>query len=145
MKNLITNRKLLLTFRIVVGLVFIFAGIEKIADPDSFAESIENYKILPLAFVNFIAISIPWLELMTGMLLVFGISVKENSIIIGSLLILFVVLVASAVLRGLDIECGCFGTLDGQKVGLRKIAENIILLFMIISVFMFDKTPYKLD
>lgn len=141
---LLKNQKVLLLFRIVIGIIFILAGIEKIANPEGFAISIENYKVLPVQIVNLLAIPLPWIELIPGLFLLFGISVKENSLIINSLLIVFIILVLTAVLRGLDIECGCFGTFDGHKVGVLKISENTILLLMGIAVYYFDKDPISI-
>ncbi len=144
MKKIIKNRNLLLLFRVIIGLVFIVAGVEKIANPESFAVSIENYKILPVFIINIVAIPLPWIEFVAGLLLIFGVSVKENITIINLLLVIFIAIVLTALLRGLDIDCGCFGTLDGQKVGMRKVAENIILLAFGLFVYYFDKDPVRL-
>ncbi len=135
MKSIFTNKYLLIVSRFVLGFIFIYAGIEKIADPDGFAVSITNYRILPVAIVNIFAISLPWLELFCGILLIFGVSVKENSFIFGSLMVIFTAMIFIAVLRGLDIDCGCFGTGDAQKVGLRKIIENLILIVLSYNLF----------
>ena len=78
MKNIFNNKYLLLIFRVIVSFVFIYAGIEKISDPAGFSDAINNYRILPLFLVNFFAIMLPWIELFAGVLLLFGISVKEN-------------------------------------------------------------------
>jgi len=135
MKTLLANKYLILLSRLVLGFVFIYAAVEKISDPDSFAVSISNYRILPLQLVNIFAIALPWLELITGILLIYGVCIKENSFIIGSLMLLFTVMVLIAVLRGLDIDCGCFGTGDAQKVGLKKIVENLILIIVSFNLF----------
>ncbi|MFH2029617.1 MAG: MauE/DoxX family redox-associated membrane protein [Bacteroidota bacterium] len=119
----------------VIGIVFIFASLDKIANPGDFAVAIVNYKIIPLSLVNIFAIVIPWLELFCGILILFGEYIKESSFIISSLLLVFVVMIAAAVFRNLDIDCGCFGTLDAQKVGLTKIVENILLLLLSVNIF----------
>ena len=118
--------------RIYLALVFILSGLDKINDLNSFAQSIENYKLLPISMVNILAIIIPWIEVVAGGLLLVGIYIRENSIIIFTLLLVFTISIASAVLRNLDIDCGCQGTFDGQKVGMLKIIENVALI--IVSV-----------
>lgn len=123
--------------RIILSLIFIFAGIEKIVNPAAFSESINNYKLFPSILINYSAITIPWIELITGVLLLFGISVKENAAIITTLLIFFTLAVIISLFRGLNIDCGCFGTALGEKVGLQKIVENILL---IISGFLLIKS-----
>ncbi|QQS37628.1 MAG: DoxX family membrane protein [Ignavibacteriales bacterium] len=128
MQKLFSNKYLLLVLRLITGFVFIYAGLEKALEPSGFANSIVNYKLLPDFTINFIAITLPWIELAAGLLLIFGVSVKENSMIISTLLVLFIIMIAISLLRGLNIDCGCFGTAGGSRVGIIKIVENLILL-----------------
>jgi uncharacterized membrane protein YphA (DoxX/SURF4 family) len=93
---------------------------------------------MPDFLINFLAIAFPWIELVAGILLVFGISVKENSAIISGLLVVFIIAIGISLARGLDIDCGCFGTIDGSKVGLLKILENIGLLLLSLILIKFD-------
>lgn len=138
MMNFLSNKYLILTFRILIAFIFIFSGIEKIAAPEKFAEAITNYKLFPIFSVNLIAILIPWLELFVGVILLFGFWVKENSVIINVLLLFFTIIVAIAMFRGLDINCGCFGTKYAQKVGLLKIGENILLIVFTYLLYEFS-------
>ena len=137
-KNILNNKYLLLTIRLFFGFVFIYASVTKISDPEGFAQAIYNYKLLPLFLVNILAIILPWIELTTGILLLFGVSVKENSAILNGLLIIFIIAIIISLFRGLDINCGCFGTVDGAKVGLQKILENIGLLILGFVLIKFD-------
>ena len=137
-KQILNNKYLLLIIRLVLGFVFIYAAVTKISDPNGFSQAIYNYKLLPLFLVNILAIILPWVELSAGFLLVFGVSVKENSAIISGLLIIFILAVLISFFRGLNIECGCFGTVDGSKVGLQKILENVGLLILGIILIKFD-------
>ncbi len=126
MINFLTNKYLLLVFRVLIAIVFIYAGAEKISDPESFAIAISNYKLLPTVTINLLAISLPWIEIVSGILLLFGISVKENSVIILSMLIVFTLGIAISFARGLNIECGCFGS--DNKIGLLKLFENFLMI-----------------
>ena len=124
------NKKLIFEYliaiaRIYVALIFILSGLDKINDLESFAQSIENYKLFPIYSINVLAITIPWIELIAGGLLLLGLFIKENSLIISIMLILFTAAIITALFRGLDIECGCRGTMDGQKVSLLKLLENL--------------------
>ena len=122
----------------ILAFVFIYAGIIKIVDADSFSQSVYNYKLLPDVTVNIIAVVLPWIELCTGLLLLFGISVKENSFLITGMLMIFIFAIAISLLRGLNIECGCFGTVNGAKVGISKIIENIGLVIIGLVLIKFD-------
>lgn len=137
--NLLTNSNFQLFLRIIFASLFIFSGGTKISVPEEFAVSISNYRLLPIELVNFFAIIIPWIEIMTGILLLFGFFVKENSFILTFLLGVFTIMVFIAMIRGLNIECGCFGTKGGQKVGLLKIFENLIYLVIGILIYKFSK------
>jgi uncharacterized membrane protein YphA (DoxX/SURF4 family) len=128
MNNLLRNKYLLFLFRVIVGFIFLYAGILKISDPSGFSDAINNYDLLPLSLVNFFAITLPWIEVVAGLFLLFGVSVKENSFIISVLLIVFILAIVISLSRGLNIECGCFGTSSGSKVGIIKLVENIVLL-----------------
>jgi putative oxidoreductase len=128
MNKLLSNKYLLFLFRVIVGFVFIYAGIIKISDPAGFSDAINNYDLLPLSFVNIFAITLPWIEVVAGLFLLFGVSVKENSFIISVTLIVFILAIVISLGRGLNIDCGCFGTSSGTKVGIIKLVENIILL-----------------
>lgn len=134
MKKLLKNQKLLLFSRSVFAFVFIFAGIEKIINPADFSISIQNYRLLPLYTVNFIAITLPWLELVSGILLLFGNYNKENTAILCSLLVIFTFLIIISMIRGLNIDCGCFGSTMSQKAGWGKIIENFFLLLLGLHV-----------
>jgi uncharacterized membrane protein YphA (DoxX/SURF4 family) len=128
MTKILSNKYFLLLLRLLLSLVFILAAIDKIAAPGNFSVSIANYKQLPAEFINLPAIIIPWIELVTGLLLLLGIMVKENSAIITFLLIVFTIAIIISLFRGLNIDCGCFGTTYGEQIGLLKVCENILLI-----------------
>ncbi len=134
MKTLILNKYFLFAVRVFLGIIFVFSGIEKISNPQLFAESISNYRIFSEFIINLIAVILPWFELVAGLLLMFGLRTKENSLIILFLLIIFNVLILIAITRGLDIDCGCFGTVRAQKVGLQKILENLFLIILSVPL-----------
>ncbi len=144
MKSLINNKYLLFLFRIVLAIIFIYAGIKKISDPGGFSNSINNYKILPISFVNLFAITLPWIELITGILLLFGIKVKENSFIISVILLVFIIAILISLIRGLNIDCGCFGTVSGTKIGVYKIIEDLVLLILGLILIKFDSDFFSL-
>lgn len=142
MKKIFSNQYFLLVARIILAIVFIYAGAEKISDPNGFSQSIYNYRLFPLETINFFAITLPWLELITGILLLFGISVKENSAIIATLLTIFIIAIFISIVRGLNIDCGCFG--KGNQIGWRKIGENTILLIFSLALYAFNSVKLRL-
>jgi putative oxidoreductase len=126
---------LLVLIRIFLGALFIFAGTGKILNPSAFAESIDNYRMLPYILVTLMAIILPWVEVIAGLLLVIGRWVKASSFIIIILNAIFIFALSSAIIRGLDIGCGCF-TVGGSasKVGIVRLVEDVFYLVLAITL-----------
>ena len=121
---------------IVVGAVFIYASHSKIEDPRAFAKIIYHYQVIgpsaTLGFVpaNLLAVSLPWLELIAGVLLVTGIWRREAALLSAAMLVVFVAAVGSTLARGIDIQnCGCFALDEsGRSAGWKLIAGDLVLL-----------------
>ncbi len=145
MKKFLANKYLLLLSRLILGFIFIYAGMEKISDPEGFAKAINNYKLLPFSFANMAALILPWIEVIVGILLIFGIKVKENAFIISSLLCIFIIAIAISLFRGLNIDCSCFGTVGGSKVGVEKLLENSLLMLLGIQLVYFGGGSISLN
>ncbi len=131
-----TKNTLLVLLRWFLAVVFIYAALGKIADPAAFAEQIDHYRLLPWPAVATAAMVLPWLELLCGLLLIGGRWIQGASLWLIVLNAVFIVAIASAMVRGLDIDCGCF-SLPGQasQVSLHRIVED--LFFLLIAVLSF--------
>ncbi len=145
MKNLLSNKYLLLISRLVLGFIFIYAGMEKISDPEGFARAINNYKLIPFSFINIAALILPWIEVTSGILLIFGVTVKENALVISALLGIFIIAILISLFRGLSIDCGCFGTSGGSKVGMLKLGENVLLILLGLHLIYFGGDSIRLN
>ncbi len=132
---MIRNRWFLLASRIVVGAVFIWAGALKIGDPLDFALSIKNYQFFPHDLIFFIAVILPWLEVVCGGLLVIGIFKRSSAAILSLLLVGFIGLVAFALVRGIDTSCGCFGSFS-RRADLSLILTDAVLLALALNIFL---------
>ena len=119
-----------------LGAVFIYASVDKIADPRAFAKIVYHYQVVgpsaALGFVpaNLVAIVLPWLELIAGVLLVAGVWRREAAVVTAAMLAVFVGAVASTLARGIDIRnCGCFALDEsGRAAGWMLIAGDLALL-----------------
>ena len=136
------NKYLTLFFRIIVGAIFLWASFDKIIDPAKFARDISNYHIIPFGLENTIALILPWLEFFIGTGLILGFMVDGSILISSVLLITFNIMIAQAMARGFNIDCGC-GLKEGQLVGFEKLIENII--FIIISYFVYIRKEKFLE
>lgn len=140
MKKLFENKYIALAARIILGAVFMYASFDKMANPEAFANIIDNYHLLPYQLVNGLAIFLPWLEFITGLFLITGKWIKASLTIYNVLLVVFIIALAQALIRGLDISCGCFSVNPSStsEVWLR-IIEDIILLFVSLMLFKYTK------
>ena len=116
-----------LIIRLLLGAMWVWASLDKIQDPAQFARDVSNYHVMPFGLENLSAIVVPWIELLIGIGLIIGVMVDGAALISFSLMLLFIVLISQAILRGFNIECGC-GLKEGQLVGWEKILENIVFL-----------------
>jgi uncharacterized membrane protein YphA (DoxX/SURF4 family) len=108
LKRLDKKLAVALLARMLLGGVFIYAGVDKILRPDDFAGAVANYRILPDLLVNLVAVTLPLLELFLGGFLILGIWVPGAALTCNVLLGIFSLALAFNLLRGLDIDCGCF-------------------------------------
>ena len=128
---------LVILCRLVLGGVFIYASLDKIANPAEFAKAIGNYHVLPFGLENLLALFLPWLELITGILLIAGIMVDGATILIFSMNIVFIFAISQALARGISIECGCFSvsTEGGSNIGFQTILRDFVYLIMAFIIF----------
>lgn len=125
----------LIVLRIVLGAIFIYAGWVKLFDMDSMARAIANYRVVPLSWVNVLAIVIPAVEVIAGAALIAGVMMKGALAIITGLILVFCIAIVSAILRGLNIECGCFGTSDSEQVGLAVLVRDLLMLAATVPIW----------
>ena len=94
----------------VLGGVFIYAGTAKLADPLAFADSVASFRMLPMELISPLALTVPAFELLLGISLVVGVRRRACAVMLATLCAIFAVALTQALLRGLVIDCGCFGT-----------------------------------
>jgi uncharacterized membrane protein YphA (DoxX/SURF4 family) len=105
-----------------------------VVDPAKFAQDVSHYRLLPHDLINLVAILLPWIEVTAGFLVVAGIRLRAAAQVIISLTIMFLIVIVSALARGLNIECGCFGTIGGKHVGLVNLAIDFTLLVFAVTL-----------
>jgi putative oxidoreductase len=135
-----------LAWRIVgllVGAVFVFAGLSKIVDfqpfrfldPMDFARDIDNYKILPWTMSVGLALYLPWLEMICGLALIFRRLYSGALVFLIALLLVFIGASIAAKTRGIDISCGCFGHLSDQLSFAWHMALDFAILVAVAALW----------
>lgn len=123
---------LVLLCRLAVGGVFIYASLDKFQHPGAFAQAIHNYRLVPYGLLHPMAYLLPALEMAAGAFLVLGIWRRGAALLAGLMAVVFIVAIGSALLRGLDISCGCFNTDGGHGVGMSLLLRDLVLLALCI-------------
>jgi uncharacterized membrane protein YphA (DoxX/SURF4 family) len=148
--------------RLLLGGIFVYAGIAKIFFPNThlwpmfvlrfsistnlatFAEQVESYKLLSAAGVDFVAHTLPFAEILLGLLLLIGWGLRIWASLVTLLMLGFLTLVTRAYLLHMNINCGCFAT--PEPISLKKIFEDgamaALALLMTIFTFLEAREPH---
>jgi len=124
MRRLLDSPFFLLPARWFLGGFFLVAAAPKLLDPAAFALAVDNYHFLPSVFVNLGALVLPWVELLVGLILLLGpggegrlAGLTEAAAALSALMYLsFFIALASVLIRGYDISCGCFNPVGTEPV-----------------------------
>jgi len=135
------NIYLIYIIRLAMGIMFIYASYSKILDPTTFSNNIHNYGATPIYIENLIALVLPWVELFVGLSLISGIKYEGSIDISIYMMLLFIVLITQAYLRGKSIDCGCFlNDINTEEAAtkrfdmLRRIVEDIVFLILLFTL-----------
>src|SRR5450755_2424071 len=128
--------------RVILGPIFMYAAWIKLREPWAlFAISIDSYQVLPLWAVEFIARTLPWLELLLGALLIAGIWRGVAAAAATLLLGVFFGLMIRAMAKGMQIDCGCFGS--GERLSWMTLLRDGALLAssLFVTSMAFRRSP----
>jgi len=136
-----------LAARLYVGLIFVTASWHKLVEPGSFAVDIATYQILPLALVNPMAIVLPWIEIVAGLMLIVGFRTRAAALLVAGMMVMFTVAIAIALGKGLDMSCGCFASQGAAEdpISWRTIVRDLGWLALAVYVLILDRRPLGLD
>lgn len=135
--------------RVGLAAVFLISGYIKASDLDQTYVAVNAYQVLPKPAVEVVAVVLPWFELALGVLLLVGVGTRIIAVISALMLLTFMAGVSQAWVRGLSIDCGCFG--GGGDVAADKTSYGTELLrdtgFMILAVWLIVRptTLWSLD
>jgi len=139
-------------FRLILGGVLLVAGGLKVTDPYASATSVRAYQILPIDLANFLGFVLPFAEVAIGLFLIGGIWVRLAAIAGGALMIMFIIAIGQAWIRGISLDCGCFGKgglLETNELPVWtytvEIARDIALALLAGYIFRFPQGKLGFD
>jgi putative oxidoreductase len=118
--------------RVGLAALFLWTGAQKLFEPGAFAASIANYRVLPEELVGLAAVSLPVLELVAGAALLWPLYAQGAAWLVAGLLFVFAVAMAQSKLRGIDLDCGCFGAGQASQVSWLKVTVNLGLAMLAV-------------
>ena len=140
---------LTLLSRLILGGVLIVAGALKIGNLQKSAMSVRAYEMLPIWLANFFGYALPWVEIGIGALLILGVAVRIMGALGALIMLGFIIAIAQAWVRGLSIDCGCFGgggTIDPEDTKyLSTILRDIGFLALGVFLYFYPKGRFALD
>jgi putative oxidoreductase len=126
------SSRLLAVCRIVLGGLFIWAAVTKLPGMAAFAQDVANYRVIPAALVPVLAAAVVGIELLAGIALVTGLMERPAAAVLAVLLAAFTALLTQALLRGVDLRCGCFG--GDERASWWTVLRDLVMLAAAVAV-----------
>ena len=136
--------------RVVVGAVWVVAGVLKLPDPNANVRAVRAYQLLPESVVPVVGHGLPILEILVGVCLLLGLLTRVAAVVSVVLLLAFLTGISSAWARGLSIDCGCFGGGAGPVANAQAqypwdLARDLGLLLLSGWLVWRPRTPLAAD
>jgi Methylamine utilisation protein MauE len=105
-----------------------FAGFAKLFDSQSFLKAIQQLDLVPAPLVFPLMVVVVQCEIWLGLALVVGFRTRIVAATLAGLVSLFIIAIAVALMRGINGDCGCFGSLASEKLGPGLVVRDSLLL-----------------
>ena len=120
--------------RVILGALFLWAGLSKMPQPENFARTIDAFNLLPQILILPTAIILPYVEFLTGLSLLLGFKTRLSACVCLGLLCLFAIALGINILRGMDnMACGCFGIGTDDTLSTALI-RNVVLIAICVPL-----------
>jgi putative oxidoreductase len=145
--------RLELMLRVLLGTFFVYASLDKIWNPAAFAKIVYQWQVVGPVPSNLVAVTLPWVELLAGLLVLAGIWRRESALVMALMLVVFLVAAASVMARGIDVEnCGCVSVAKAEAtsswlpawtkgVGWFLVSRNLVLLGVALAIAFVPPAP----
>jgi uncharacterized membrane protein YphA (DoxX/SURF4 family) len=150
MVNGTVRRRLFAVGRVVLGGVFVWAGASKVGDLAGSVRGVHAYQVFPYDVSVVVGSTLPFVEIVVGLLLVVGLATRLSAAVTAALLAAFTAGIAAAWARGLAIDCGCFGGGGELAAGQTpqygvEITRDVVLLGVATLLVLWPGTAWSVD
>ena len=121
--------------RFAMAGIFLYAGLPKMFNPQVFLMESRGYQILPDIALPLFSVFLPALEVVVAIALLVGVWPRASASLLMGLMVVFVIAIISAMVRGLDIECGCFITGETSKVDMGLLLRDLVMMALLLPIF----------
>ena len=130
MPDFLRSRGLNVALRLFLGGLFIYAAWDQIARPHEFAIAVRSYEMIPVSVSGLFALGVCWSEMVAGVMLILGIYTRKAAGALLLLSVMFTFAIAAVLIRGMVIDCGCFGAEEKgtSTVSFLMIVRNVLLV-----------------
>jgi putative oxidoreductase len=138
--------RLELVLRALLGAFFVYASLDKIWNPAAFARIVYQWQVAGPVPSNLVAVTLPWVELLAGLLLLAGVWKRESALVVALMLAVFLLAAGSVMARGIDVKnCGCVSVQKAEPasswppawtkgVGWFLVTRNLVLLGVALAI-----------
>lgn len=130
-----------LILAVAIGGIFIAAGVLKVRDPLRFASDVGNYALISWPLGVRVAFYLPWLEIICGLALIFQRFFEGAIVMTFAMTALFIGVTICARAHGIDVSCGCFGTVSSNLTLTWHLVLNGCILGALIALWLLRKRP----
>lgn len=125
--------------RLLLGTTFIWSSLHKLKDPTAFALLVYDYDLLPARLVNPFAYTLPWVEVLSGVLMLAGVFTRVAAAAQFLMLLSFIIAIAVNLFRAKVLDCGCFSEDGGHTIGWDLVGRDLGLMLLCVQVFWYSK------
>jgi len=136
---------LVFVLRLVIGAVFLTAGVLKVGHPTPLAVTIADFALLPSVLIAPLAILLPYVEIGLGFYLIVGLFTRYVAAIAAIQLLIFAGAIASVVVRGIHTSCGCFGPADTSVASWVDVFRDLLLVAITLPIFFVGPGRFAVD
>lgn len=134
--SIAANRYLLLVLRLLLAAVFLLSSFGKLVDIERYSvDAVYNFAILPMALARFFGLVMPFIELLCGLGLLFGVLTRLSALGVALLSAAFFIAKGIVLAQGRSIDCGCFGAIVETLASVTIFMDIPMVIMALLIMF----------